>query len=361
MNVPFFAKHRILTAASALIAGSILLTACAPGTADSAAKADGKETLVVYSNSVSDGRGEWLTAQAAQAGFDLELVNLGGGDVMNRLSAEKNNPIADVTFGMNNVYFEKLKAQDVLEPYTPAWSGDVDAAMGDEEGKTFWPIVREPIMLVFNEGAYPSADAAPQDWTDLWTKDQFKGRYEVPAASTGATTQMVYSGILARYADANGDLGISQEGWDQLAAYFEHGNTAVKGEDLYARMKAGTVDAGQMWLAGKNSREAEYGVKTQAVQPEVGVPFSVQHVAMVKGTDKKEAAQDFIDWFGSAKVQAAWSNEFFTAPTNTKALADANQQAIEQTDAFTPQDIDWALVAENIDAWVEKIELEYRK
>ncbi len=361
MHVPLIAKHRILPAASVLIAGSILLSACAPGAADSAANTDSKQTLVVYSNSVSDGRGEWLTAEAAQAGFDLELVNLGGGDVMNRLTAEKNNPIADVTFGMNNVYFEKLKAQDVLEPYAPSWSGEVDAAIGDEEGKTFWPIVREPIMLVYNEGAYESAAAAPQDWTDLWAKDQFKGRYEVPAASTGATTQMVYSGILARYADPNGELGISQEGWDHMANYFKHGNTAVKGEDLYARMKAGTVDAGQMWLAGKNSREAEYGLETEAVQPEVGVPFSVQHVAMVKGTDQAEAAQDFIDWFGSAKVQAAWSNEFFTAPTNTKALADANKQAIEQTDAFTPQDIDWALVAENIDAWVEKIELDYRK
>ena len=359
MNVRPFTKHRILTAASALVAGSILLTACAPGS-DSASAGENNDTLVVYSNSVSDGRGDWLKAQAAEAGFDVELVDLGGGDVMNRLSAEKNNPIADLTFGMNNVYFEKLKAQDVLEPYTPAWSGEVDAAMGDEAGKTFWPIVREPIMLVVNDAAYKPADA-PKDWTELWTKDAFKGRYEVPLASTGATTQMVYAGILARYADPKGELGISQEGWDQMAAYFEHGNTAVKGEDLYARMKAGTVDAGQMWLAGKNSREAEYGLKTTAVQPEIGVPFSVQHVAMVKGTDQAAEAQDFIDWFGSAKVQADWSNEFFTAPTNTKAVANADQQAIAQTNAFTPQDIDWALVAENIDAWVEKIELEYRK
>lgn len=359
MNVRPFSKASILTAASAFVAGSILLTACAPGSTPASA-GEGSNTLVVYSNSVSDGRGDWLTTQAAEAGFDLELVDLGGGDVMNRLSAEKNNPIADVTFGMNNVYFEKLKAQGVLEPYTPAWSGEVDPAMGDEEGKTFWPIVREPIMLVYNEAAHKPADA-PKDWPDLWTQDEFKGRYEVPLASTGATTQMVYAGILARYADPNGELGVSQEGWDQMAAYFENGNTAVKGEDLYARMKAGTVDAGQMWLAGKNSREAEYGVKTQAVQPEIGVPFAVQQVAMVKGTDQADAAQEFIDWFGSAKIQAAWSNEFFTAPANTVAAAEADQQAIAQTDAFTQQDINWTLVAENIDAWVEKIELEYRK
>lgn len=27
--------------------------------------------------------------------------------------------------------------------------------------------------------------------------------------------------------------------------------------------------------------------------------------------------------------------------------------------AVTAQDIDWALVAENVDAWVEKVELEF--
>lgn len=353
-------NHTAITA-SALVVGAALLTGCAPGSGGSASAEDESGALVVYSNSVSDGRGDWLEAEAAEAGFDLELVDLGGGDVMNRLAAEKNNPIADVTFGMNNVYFEKLKAQDVLEPYTPAWSEEVDAALGDEQDKTFWPIVEEPIMLVYNEDAYASPDEAPQDWPDLWTQDKFKGRYEVPAASTGATTQMVYAGILARYPDPNGELGVSQEGWDQIAAYFEHGNTAIQGEDLYARMQAGTVDAGQMWLAGKNSREAEYGVETEAVQPEIGVPFSVQHVAMVKGTDQAEEAQDFIDWFGSAEVQAAWSDEFFTAPTNTESRATADQDAIAQTEAFRAQDIDWELVAENIDAWVEKIELEYRK
>lgn len=346
-----------MTVALAL-ASSFLLSGCAPG---ANAEGGGSDALVVYSNSVSDGRGDWLTAKAENAGFNLELVDLGGGEVMNRLSAEKNNPIADVTFGLNNVYFEKLKEQDVLEPYTPEWAGEVDANMGDEETKQFWPIVREPIMLVYNEAAYQSAADAPSSWSDLWTKDEFKGRYEVPNASTGATTQMVYAGILAAHADPQGVLGIGQSGWDAIEAYFAHGNLAVQGEDLYARMKNGSVDAGQMWLAGKSSREAEYGLQTQAIPTDNGVPFAVQHIGIVKGTEQSEKSQEFVDWFGSAEIQAAWSQEFFTAPTNQEAAKSANQEAINATEAFTAQDIDWALVAQNIDAWVEKIELEYRK
>lgn len=356
-------KRRTLLAGATFAVAGALLTACTPPgqTAATVVGGAGDQTLVVYSNSVSDGRGDWLTKQAEAAGFKLQLVDLGGGDVMNRLSAEKNNPVADVTFGLNNVYFEKLKGQDVLEPYTPAWAGDVDPALGDKEGKTFWPIVREPIMLVYNKAAYATPADAPQDWTDLWTKDKFKGRYEVPTSLGGATTQMVLAGILSRYPDPNGTLGVSQKGWDEVKAYFANGSRAVKGTDLYARMKDGKVDAGQMWLAGKASREKQYGITTEAVKPAIGVPYAVQQVALVKGTKKAEAAKKFIDWFGSADVQSKWSNQFFTAPTNTNAAATANKDAVTQTDAFTRQDIDWQLVAKNIDKWVEKIELEYLK
>ncbi|GHP19155.1 iron ABC transporter substrate-binding protein [Rhodococcus sp. NKCM2511] len=342
-----------------IVTATLLTGACAPPS-DKTDSEQG-ESLVIYSNSVGDGRGEWLSEQAKAAGFTLNFVDLGGGDVMNRLTAEKNNPLADVTFGLNNVYFEKLKAQDVLEPYTPAWSDDVDASLGDADTDLFWPIVREPVMLVYNKAAYPSAADAPQDWSDLWTKPQFENRYEVQTTLGGATTQMVIAGILARYPDPEGELGVSAEGWSQIESYFAKGNPSVPGTDLYARMKSGEVDAGQMWLAGKPAREAQYDIESEAVEPAIGVPYAVQQVALVKGTKKTEEAKRFIDWFGSADVQAAWSNKFFTAPTNRMALATADQDAIAQTDSFTVQDIDWDLVARNIDKWIEKIELEYSK
>lgn len=351
-------KRRTVMLGALLTAGSLFTTACTP---PGQASGPSNESLIVYSNSVSEGRGDWLKKEAEAAGFKLDFVDLGGGDVMNRLTAEKNNPVADATFGLNNVYFEKLKEQDVLEPYTPAWASEVDASLGDATGRQFWPIVREPIMLVYNKAAYSTASTAPEDWTDLWTKDPFKGRYEVPTSLGGATTQMVLAGILARYADRNGELGISAEGWDQVKAYFASGSRAVKGEDLYSRMKKSQVDAGQMWLAGKASREKQYGIATEAVKPAAGVPFAVQQVAMVKGTKKAETAKKFIDWFGSAEVQAKWSRQFFTAPANNKAASAADATAIEQTAAFKKQDIDWTLVGKNIDKWVEKIELEYLK
>lgn len=330
------------------------LTACTPP-----GQGEATGALILYGNSFSDGRGDWLRREAETAGFTIEMVELGGGDALNRLVAEKNNPLGDVVIGLNNVYFERLKVEGVLEPYTPAWSGEVDAALGDGADGHFWPIVGEPIMLVYNTEAYDSPDEAPQDWPDLWTDPRFHDRYEVQPGLGGATTQMVVTGILSRHLDPQGDLGVSAEGWAAIEQYYAHGSPSVQGTDLYARMKDGQVDAGQMWLAGKKAREQQYGVTSEAAQPEVGVPYVVQHTALVKGSPRAERARAFINWFGSAEIQGRWSSEFFTAPTNERATEWADPEAIEFTNSFTRQDIDWTLVAENLGGWVEKIELEY--
>lgn len=92
----------------------------ASGEASSAPAGGSGDTLVVYTNSNGEGRGDWLTQKAGEAGFKIEIVGAGGADATNKLIAEKNNPIADVAFGLNNMYFSQVKAADALEPYKPA-------------------------------------------------------------------------------------------------------------------------------------------------------------------------------------------------------------------------------------------------
>ena len=43
----------------------------------------------------------------------------------------------------------------------------------------------------------------------------------------------VLAGILTRFTDPNGDLGISEEGWNNIAEYYKHGVPNESGVDLY--------------------------------------------------------------------------------------------------------------------------------
>ncbi|MFD3446443.1 extracellular solute-binding protein [Microbacteriaceae bacterium 4G12] len=356
--------HRPLRATSVatVLLGALALTACSAGgessgSAGSAEPADAEGTLVVYTNSNGDGRGEWVTEQAAEAGFDIEIVGLGGADLANRVVAEKNNPVGDVVFGLNNMYFETLKAEEAIAPYTPAWSGEVDEQAGDAEDGAYWPLVEQAIVTVY-DSANGSLDV-PDDVTELWTDDSYSGRYEVNTALGQATPQLVLAGLLADHTDEGEDLGVTDEGWEQVEAYFANGTPAEEGTDLYARFARDEVDFGTIPSSGITSRDAEYGTTTGILVPENGVPYVTEQIAVIEGSKRQEQAQEFIDWFGSADVQGAFAAEFSAYPVNEAAREQALPEVIERMESLPKQEIDWSLTREHIGEWVEKTELEY--
>lgn len=314
------------------------------------------ETLTIYTNSGSDGRGEWLVERAAQDGFKVQFIEAGAAEIQNRLLAEASAPVADVVFGLNGIIWANLKANDITTPYVPVWADEVDPALNDADGH-YHAIVKQAILLAYDKNQISEADA-PKDWTDLPTK--FAGKYEYESKLTGGTTRNVIAGILTRYVDPNGDLGISDEGWQVIADFYKNGVPDDSEVDLYGQIANpdSPVLMGQMWSSGVADRDAQYGTVTGYAIPEVGVPYAVEGVAIVNGTKHMEEAKRFVDWFGSATVQGDWCEKFATLPANVGAVDKANDfnKVIAQLPA---QAIDWDLTAANIDAWCEKIMLQY--
>ncbi len=345
---------------AAVVIGSLALTSCSGAKESTEGEAGGgsSDTLIVYTNSNSDGRGEWVTAQAAEAGMTIEIVGLGGADLANRIVAEKNNPVGDVVFGLNNMFFETLKAEEAITAYEPEWAAEVDTASGDPDDGAFWPIVEQAIVTVYDTNKVSESDA-PDELSDLWEDDQYQGRYEVNTALGQATPQLVLAGLLSENLDEDGDLGVDDDGWEAVEEYYANGSPAIEGTDLYARFSRDEVDYGVIPSSGIASRDEEYGTVTGVISPDEGVPYVTEQIAMIAGTGNETGAQEFIDWFGSAEVQGAFAQEFSAYPVNETARAEAPAEVVELIDSLPKQDIDYGFVRENIAGWVEKTELEY--
>jgi iron(III) transport system substrate-binding protein len=317
-----------------------------------------KKSLVVYSNSLSDGRGDWLTEKAAEAGYELELVEAGGGDLFNRLISEKNNPLADVVFGLNQNDFVTLKESDMLVPFKPTWMNEIPEGTSDSENY-FYPLVEQRIIMLYNKDVF-TEETAPKDWTDLIENEEFKGKYNVPGDLGGATNRAIVNGILMRNVDENGDLGISEEGWKQIETFFDNGYKTPEGEDANANLASGKVPISYTFSSGLPGIEEEFSFEAGIVSPEIGVPQIVEQVGIIKkGEDQDTAvAEEFINWFGSAEIQGAWAQEFGSIPVNTKALENATDRMKQIAESTTVQEMDYKIITEKIDDWVEKIELE---
>lgn len=366
---------RMMKALALLAVVCLVLTACGGGNnggsnsnagdnagGNAAGSGDGgsgevkNEKLIVYTNANSDGRGEWWIEQAKQAGFEIELVGAGGADLTNRLIAEKNNPIADVVFGLNNIFYENLKKEGVITNYVPSWASQVGENLNDPEGY-YHGLVKQAIMIGYNEDEY-TPETAPKSWQDLYTDEAFKGKYEAPTQLGRATMRLVVAGILMPYKDENGDLGIAEEGWNELKKLFDNGQPMVEGEDLYANMAAGKVSIGTVVSGEMFKREQEYGVNVGVVAPENGVPMVVEHIAIVNGTKKMETAQRFVEWFGSAEMQGKFAAEFSAMPVIPEAAEQAPDHIKDLFANLKAQPLDWTFIAEHLDLWAEKIELQ---
>jgi len=339
------------------LAASIIMTVLAGCATNKSAHQKNDKSLVIYTNSGSDGRAEWLTQQAALKGFKVSIVTLGAGDLTNRLVAEKNNQIADLVFGLNAVEYEKLKKQKLLMKYQPSWAKDVDMSLGDKEGY-YYPIVTQPLLLAYNNKSY-NEQTVPKDWTDL-VKKEYKNKYTILNLG-GGTSKTILASILVRYQDPNGQYGISKKGWEVAKSYIQNGHIEVTGEDSYSSAVSGKRPMIMTWGSGLLQNEKKLGVQFGIMKPKVGVPFVVEQVAIFTDSKKTAVAKEFVDWFGSAEVQAKWSAKFGSVPVQPAALAKASPEAKELMANVKPQKVDWTFVANNIDEWMEKVQLEFVK
>ncbi|WP_428909778.1 extracellular solute-binding protein [Niallia sp. Krafla_26] len=343
---------------------ALILTACGNGgtastteETENISEATNKdEKLVVYTNSNSDGRGEWLVEEAEKAGFNIEIVGAGGGDLTNRLISEKAKPVADVVFGLNHMFFEQLQSEDVLLPYEPAWAGEVEEGINDPDNY-YHGLVKQALILSYNPEFVKEEDA-PEGYLDLANKEEFAGIYQARDDLGAATSKVIVAGILSQFQDSNGELGISAEGWETIERYFENGVQIPEGEDYSTMFASGKAPIGTMISGELGAKTEQYGTEPAFIHPEAGTPLVVESVGIVNGTEQEKLAQEFIDWFGSADVQGAFAAEFNAMPANTKAQGQVTEFQKEVFADVKAQEIDWAFVTENIDSWVEKLELE---
>ncbi len=320
--------------------------------------ASSDEALIVYTNSASNGRGDWLKEKAGEVGFNLEIVEMGGSDLFNRLLAEKNNPIADVTFGMSQMDWQTLKQEEALVAYEPSWIDEIPDGSSDSDN-FYHPIAEQRIIMLYNQDTYDET-TAPQDWPDLWENEEFHGLYHVPSTLSGGTDRAVIYNILTRHLDENGELGVSDEGWAAVQAYIENGYTTPDGEDRIANLADGTIPISFYYSSGIPGIEEEFSFEAGIVSPEIGVPATVEQVGIMNHGDGQDytLAHEFIDWFGSAEIQGEWANNFGSLPVNKLAVDQATDRMKEIGQSTSVQEIDYDLVGKYIDEWVEKIELE---
>jgi len=310
--------------------------------------------ITVYSPQGED-RAVWITEQARAAGHDIAMLSAGGGELFDRILAERENPQADVVLGLIDAAMVTLKSEGLFQAYVPSWADGLPAIYRDDADNMVYKFWQTPIVLAYNADAM-SADEAPTSWLDLIEPD-YANRYVIGPIGW-QTTKSYLVGILVRLADESGQ--VTQEGWDFVQKLFDNAIVVDSADAKTAAFVNGEAVIDLNWFGGVGRLAESVGYRAVMVDTEGGTPFISEGIAIVDDTDQLDEAKAFVDWFGSPEFMAAYAAEFGQVPVHPEAVALSPAEVRSNATVVAPQAIDWDGVASKIDGWMQTIELDIK-
>ncbi|WP_447956936.1 extracellular solute-binding protein [Vreelandella sp. EE7] len=248
--------------------------------------------LVLYTNDFEDIIGERFTADT---GFEIEVVQMSGGNLLARIAAERNNPNWDVLLFDGVGSLHSLDQQGLLKRDL-----EVDNQRHlTEQGRALLPESRAWVPAGTTAScalAYRTdlVDQAPTSFDDL-TDSRFEG---VVGQADPAVAAPAYPCVAWLHYD---------RGMEQARELY----SGILDNDLRVFRTNGptgrALASGEISVAMLSSPNAyalkESGEPVEVVWPEGGAPSSSRGVAIQADTEQTEAAEAFANWMLDPETQ----------------------------------------------------------
>ncbi|WP_205749268.1 extracellular solute-binding protein [Desulfopila sp. IMCC35008] len=311
---------------------------------------DMEEKVVVYST-----HGEAMLEMVADAyqnetGIKVDFINLKGA-LADRIRAEKANPQSDVMYGAPSSVFLEMKSEGLFDAFTPSWAEKINPLFKDTD--SYWyGTIQTPVMMFYNTEMLPEADA-PKDWYDL-VNPRFKNSL-VFRNALSSSARATYSALLQQF-ESKGEL---ESGWKfmkELDANTK--NYYGSGSMLFQAVGRKEAAVSFMVLNSIIDNKIKNKMPLAVIDAQSGSPVITDGIALIHGAKHPNAAKSFIEFAGSAKVQALLAQKFNRLPTHPDALADSPEWMANAS--FKVMDVDWQALAAKQSGWIQKWDSEIK-
>ena len=319
------------------------------------------QTLTVLTHGSFSLSEEVIAAFTEETGVEVEFIEGGdAGETVNRAILTKNNPLADVLYGVDNNLIARAADEGIFEPYrSPALEGVPDEYLFAEDLVT--PIDVGYVNFNYDK-TYFAENAVPVPETlEQLTEEAYRGLTvaQNPASSSPglafmlATIAKFGDGWLDYWADLrDNDVQIT-DGWE--GAYYT--SFTQYGGDRPIVLSYATSPAAEVVFAEEDLDDAPTG----NLFCEACVYRQIEAAGILAGTDNEEAAQRFIDFMLSERVQEDIPLNMYVYPVVESAdLPDVFEQyaqtpSPEQIATLAPEEVEVNLSGW-LDAWTQVVQ-----
>jgi iron(III) transport system substrate-binding protein len=274
--------------ATLAVSAAVVASAIAMGVAMGAPRAETE--LTVYTAVEAEDLKTYAEAfNKAHPDIKINWVRDSTGIVTAKLLAEKDNPQADVVWGLAATSLMLLKAEGMTEAYAPAGVDKLDKKFVDSANPPHWTGMDAWVAAVcFNTvEAENNKLPMPKSWKDL-TDPVYKGHVAMPNPNSSGTGFLDVSSWLQMFGEEGGWKFM--DGLHENIAWYTH-----SGSKPCKQAAAGEVPIG-ISFAFRGAKSKAAGAPIDIIVPEEGVGWDMEATAIIKGTDKLDAVKKLVDW-----------------------------------------------------------------
>lgn len=332
-----------MTAARALLIAAFLPAAIS-------CSSDNRTVLTVYSPHGKELL-EYLEKgfEKAHPNIDVQWVDMGSQEILDRVRAEAANPQADIWFGAPAEAFDRAAKENLLEPYRPSWWAAIDPE-GKDASDRWYGTYLTPEVIAYNSQAVSTAEA-PKDWDDL-LDPKWKGKILVRDPIASGTMRAIFGAIMVRSMQQTGKP-------DSGYAWLRHLDASTREyvlnpTILYQKIgrQEGTIT---MWdMPDIATLEQRTHIPVKYVIPASGTPLLVDGIAVVRGTHHPVEARQYYEYVTQPSVLIESAKQFLRMPARKDIPAAQLPDWIQEAQkSIKPMPVDRAVMAAHLDEWMK--------
>jgi putative spermidine/putrescine transport system substrate-binding protein len=281
--------------------------------------------------------GTQLKAIKAKTGVTVPPDNKNSGQSLAQMTAEKANPVADVTY-LGVTFAIQAKQDGLVGSYKPAAWNDIPDGLKDPQGHWF-TIHSGTLGFMVNVDAL-KGKPVPRSWADL-LKPEYKGLigYLDPASAF-----VGYVGAVAVNQARGGTLDNFTPGIEYFKA-LQKNEPIVPKQTSYARMLSGEIailldyDFNAYRAKYKDKANVEFVIPAEGT---IVVPYVMSLVAKAPNADNGKKVLDFVL---SDEGQAIWANAYLR-PVRASAISkEAQSRFLPAAEYARAKSVDYARMA----------------
>ena len=235
--------------------------------------------------------------------IEINWVRDSTGIVTAKLLAEKDNPQADVIWGLAATSLLLMKSEGMLEPYAPNGLEKLEPKFRAKDNPPYWTGMDAWVAAIcYNtvEGAKYNLPV-PTSWKDL-TKGVYKGHVAMPNPNSSGTGFLDVSSWLQMFGEKDG--WAFMDGLHQNISHYTH-----SGSKPCKQAAAGEIPIGISFAFRAAKSKAE-GAPLEIVIPSEGIGWDMEATAIIRGTEKLDAVKTLVDWTITEKANRLYNEGY---------------------------------------------------